>query len=368
MQRIQWVDVYKGLAILSVVLGHSGSPISASIYSFHMAAFFFISGYTTRLERYSFSELLTRRVRTLLLPFLAFNALFIALWTISGALGGSKVFSVARVTPATFSAQIKSIVFFLNTPIEIGGATWFLIALFLAAILCKALHDFSQSCRWPSWSVLALLTPIFWYFLDQARGRVIWPYDIDIACIGAFFYYSGYLAREHRVLEDHIRTFYAAPLSFLGLAAFNSLYWVQVNFPGREFSSFWNLVLASSCGTYALYWLATTLTRFQLLRRLLSRIGQESLAILAFHFLGFKLAFFALFLAGESPFSQMTSIVPERSLNGFWMLFTTVAVVFSLGAAWVIRRNPLTGEIFFGQRSPANASEAPLPANGNSDC
>jgi acyltransferase len=45
INRFNWVDNVKGLAIILVVLGHIASPFSAFIYSFHMPLFFIVSGF-----------------------------------------------------------------------------------------------------------------------------------------------------------------------------------------------------------------------------------------------------------------------------------------------------------------------------------
>lgn len=50
-KRIEWVDIYKALGIILVVVGHATGAFNNYIYQFHMAAFFFISGYTTNFDR-----------------------------------------------------------------------------------------------------------------------------------------------------------------------------------------------------------------------------------------------------------------------------------------------------------------------------
>ena len=44
-KRIEWIDIFKGLAIILVVIGHSTGQFNGYIYQFHVAAFFFISGW-----------------------------------------------------------------------------------------------------------------------------------------------------------------------------------------------------------------------------------------------------------------------------------------------------------------------------------
>ena len=42
--RISWCDIYKGIVIIIVVVGHATGKFNQYIYQFHMAAFFLISG------------------------------------------------------------------------------------------------------------------------------------------------------------------------------------------------------------------------------------------------------------------------------------------------------------------------------------
>lgn len=38
--RISWCDIYKGIVIILVVVGHATGKFNQYIYQFHMAAFF----------------------------------------------------------------------------------------------------------------------------------------------------------------------------------------------------------------------------------------------------------------------------------------------------------------------------------------
>ena len=49
-KRIDWIDIFKGLAIILVVVGHSTGLFNAYIYQFHVAAFFFISGWVAKFD------------------------------------------------------------------------------------------------------------------------------------------------------------------------------------------------------------------------------------------------------------------------------------------------------------------------------
>ena len=55
--------------VLLVVIGHTDSPVGGYIYLFHVAAFFFISGYTTNLSKGSFFEYSVNKFTSWMVPF-----------------------------------------------------------------------------------------------------------------------------------------------------------------------------------------------------------------------------------------------------------------------------------------------------------
>ena len=77
--RVEWLDILKGLAIILVVLGHlpcvhdRDSVYNIFIYSFHMDLFFCISGYTASLSLSHdprVGKFLWKRIVTLLIPYI----------------------------------------------------------------------------------------------------------------------------------------------------------------------------------------------------------------------------------------------------------------------------------------------------------
>ena len=46
--RLDWIDIAKGIGIISVLMGHNVSQLKPIIYAFHMPLFFILAGYTIR--------------------------------------------------------------------------------------------------------------------------------------------------------------------------------------------------------------------------------------------------------------------------------------------------------------------------------
>lgn len=91
MKRIVWIDIFKGLAILLVIMGHvcqmrfpiSGKWLSDIIYSFHMPLFLFLSGLFARkaveaADNRQVRGYIIKKARQLLVPF----AVWMILWCI----------------------------------------------------------------------------------------------------------------------------------------------------------------------------------------------------------------------------------------------------------------------------------------------
>ncbi|MDE6846690.1 MAG: acyltransferase family protein [Lachnospiraceae bacterium] len=98
--RNSYMDFLKGIAIISVIAGHSLSDIRGMdilfnlIYSFHMPLLFFVSAYIEEQNRAKYAEkegqMLFRRMSGLLLPYLSWTVIYAAidghLWE-AGAVG-----------------------------------------------------------------------------------------------------------------------------------------------------------------------------------------------------------------------------------------------------------------------------------------
>lgn len=77
-RRISWIDFYKGIAIILVVIGHisENNEINKFIYFFHMPAFFFISGY---LYKYK-DNFIKKKFQTIIIPYLFFAIFSYIYW------------------------------------------------------------------------------------------------------------------------------------------------------------------------------------------------------------------------------------------------------------------------------------------------
>ena len=126
------IDAAKGLALLSVVLGHVillHTFPSNWIYTFHMPAFFFLSGMTFRPEKYDgLLPFLKDKARKRLLPYLGITALAFFICMLRPAYR-------APVLNDGWSHQLLWIFYYTQPQNLYVGQLWFLVALFWAELM-----------------------------------------------------------------------------------------------------------------------------------------------------------------------------------------------------------------------------------------
>lgn len=116
--RIEWLDIAKGIAIILMVLGHTSipQPLSNFIWAFHMPLFFIASGIATDFCKKGFCAFTLHRLRTLMLPFMIYSIIVLGLYQIT--------------------AEPRSITSWLQQG-WLAYALWFIPVLFFASILAR---------------------------------------------------------------------------------------------------------------------------------------------------------------------------------------------------------------------------------------
>lgn len=179
-------DFIRGMAMLSVLLHHSGVEIGSYILAFHMPFFFVLSGYIgfENEKKEKFAPFVKKRFFRLMLPYYLFEAVNLILWQLQMVLEGNW----QDITEA-----LASVLLVVNTDGYTGlyGRLWFLPCMFVSDIFfyairrCTSAHK-SGLCLWAI-VVLALS----WVTAKVLTFRL--PLTIDTALFATFFMIFGYL-------------------------------------------------------------------------------------------------------------------------------------------------------------------------------
>ena len=165
--RIEWIDIAKGIGIILVVFGHVWRKNIPQnwLYSFHMPLFFFISGWLVDLEnlkKIRWIEFITKKALTLLVPYILFVILTYLYWII---------------VESHFRAFDK-------------GPLWFLLALLGVEIIAKAVSFLLKNRLWRHLLFLFVLVAFVLAGLSsqEIQGGMGWIIRI---INGTFWYLLG---------------------------------------------------------------------------------------------------------------------------------------------------------------------------------
>jgi fucose 4-O-acetylase-like acetyltransferase len=324
MPRVACLDIFKGILIILVVAAHTNSPFNIVIYSFHMPAWFLISGYL--YKKRNLEDLLVGKVTSLLVPFWVVN---IVTWAILLLLQAKKMSGLVLSTPVYFSSQQLIDLFIKFAPTnELMGATWFLPVLFGVSIVG---HAMIISCQKIGFHKYVLLGASFFLMLyGQAIGTKLLYIDLLLVC--QFFYISGYILSLNSIRVDKYK------LAMLTTVALGILLYQQYGYDkyfsiiGRTYNNIYLFILFTCAGSFLVHIASEFIaSRWQFGSRLLQMLGQQSLGILLFHFIGFKLYSVILVVVFHYNISLVqqfpTPLILEYPL---WYMYLIAGIIFSL--------------------------------------
>lgn len=133
-------DILKGIGILLVVIGHtgiSGLPYTY-IYSFHMPLFFFVSG--CFYKRRPLIEVLERKAKSLLLPWMSFAMLFFIAYTVIDAIKMQNL-------PEALSVNLSALNL-MDEHCTLFRSIWFLVCLFEVSVFYALLDRMPSYLKW----------------------------------------------------------------------------------------------------------------------------------------------------------------------------------------------------------------------------
>ncbi len=195
MKRIEWIDTYRGILILLVVLNHQSLQhivINESLSAIRMPAFFFISGLLLSDRYTDLKVFASRRFAQLIVPYFIFFLVNWLFWVVALSSGESDIF-----------APIKSMFFgCVNTE---GGEQninaaplWFITTLFMAEIYMFFVKSYLKTTA----KILVAITllAIIGYLSSQFLSFRM-PWNMEIALTAVFFYGLGYIVKREKLLD-----------------------------------------------------------------------------------------------------------------------------------------------------------------------
>ncbi|MBR1889229.1 MAG: acyltransferase family protein [Alloprevotella sp.] len=309
-------SICKALAIVCVVISHSGAPsfLTHFVFQFHVPVFFLCAGYFFK-EKYAsnWADFVGKKFNRLYLPFLRWSLFFLIvhnLWFYTGFLnttyGNAEGGVLAYYSWHIFSQRVWCIIFNMSGYDEFfAGSFWFFRALFIASLLfllCYKLFErISKSLRLSESPIgigLAIAVTFLllglWQSVEHltmtgvAQGGFREVQAVLLMALG--FVFSKYELAEQQVHRYVFKlNFPVAAVCLLYLLVSAWYYPTSMGFRANLLQ--WIcLPVAGVAGFFMLLWLSRLIDNkgWGWLADSLAYIGDRTLYIFAFHLLAFR--------------------------------------------------------------------------------
>ena len=309
-QRDSYIDVIKGIGIFSIVIGHASWDIQvdsntihigAFVYLYHLAIFFFCTGYLYKDVVDDYWKFVAKKLRGLYRPFIIYSFLYMLcrnLFIDMGILQGDKY------TGGMWLITFTNVLTF-NSIAELLSAFWFLPVLFFAICFYAAINyltrNFSSYFKHGGRVLCYLLIGIAGLFtVDQKYGLL---YNLQISYLMVPVIALGHYFALYKEILKKIVNVFGLVISFAIL-----VFVIESNVGIIELINFMiiNKLLfypVTLCGIWFCLCLGKVICRSSWLEKAFSIAGRMSLDIMALHFLSFKLVdYVACHVLGNTEF------------------------------------------------------------------
>lgn len=334
-KRIEWIDIFKALAIILVVVGHSTNKFNAYIYQFHVAAFFFISGWVAKMDAVSFGKDVYKKSMTLIVPLLTMVILYGILLNLLSVFHVYNYFYSEQSAPAV-TMLIKN--FITNgSMIDLLGAAWFIIVLFLCSLISHIIYILSGKNR-VTFGLFTALIYIYGYYRLKS-GNVL-PFGADIAIVAQGYYGIAFLIKQRTqniVIKNKTKNTVACISLFCTTFI---MVWMKETLNGRnlmdianrQMNSLWWCSIAVINGVLWLWALSqlVSIIKITFVKKIWSLIGKSTMGIMLIHFLLFRIVAALLAIMGIVTGSECKNLIPSTTVGEkYWWIYSIVAIVGS---------------------------------------
>lgn len=312
-------DALKGVAIILMVIGHSGCPayLRRFIYLFHMGVFFYVSGRYLNIKGIDVVHFLKKKGYGLYVPFVKWGGIFVLLHNVFYLLGW---YELSYSQTETIKHLLGTLMF--KDTEGLLGASWFLQSLFkallLTYIIClipiKKIQPIVVLCIYTiGWLLCAKHIHLF-YSLNREM--------VVTACV-----WLGYMTKKVKHIESW--RYYALSIVIL----LGGIWSYPIDLVGDEVGFYGALPLFTIAGVVLLLGIVRLLKKYA--NRLfvyLALIGQNTIPVFMLHFVGFHILSTFLVKLGIGHAQSLSSPTVLEGLNhNLWfVLYTLVGILIPL--------------------------------------
>lgn len=321
------ISVCKGLLIILMVVGHCGENvpylIRNTIYLFHMPCFFIISGFLFK-EQYlqDIKTFIKRKFKTLYLPFVKWGVIFFLL---------NSVFIKFNIYSHCFFTDYKEwgIKIFLMTRNEpLLSGFWFLRELLCSSIitilLLKIYTNLNISINFKTLSIAVLFFVLLAIGLNSFALK--FPLISSKTFLATAYFIFGYILKIYNKKPSLLLTVTGIIILFI----ISSFYSGHIDIKKHIYIYF----IVSLFGSYSFLYFSTYI---KIGTKFLDYIGKNTLYILTFHLLSFKIVSLIIIIIHQLPMERLSDY-PVINIQCYWILYSVIGIIFPLIMGELIKK------------------------------
>ena len=340
VERDPYIDILKGIGIISIVIGHSGGYIkllnlnlSTFVYLYHIMIFFFVAGFCFKKDNARQPYLyIGRRLGNTFPLFVGYSLFFIILH--------NYLLSYSFLNESQYFYNINDIISCcLNSLVfqhfeMMLGALWFIPVYVVALGFFSVLFSIAERYKYP-W-VLHLIFTVLTAILGVYVQNMYLAWHIQTSVLAIPVLYGGYFIKTYwKNLKKFVPKLGFIPAGII-------LYWIvtkpigSIELAQNQIISPWLFYPVTFIGIYFCLTLGRLLEHIKLSKKLFSYIGKDSYHIMALHFFAFKIVdsvYGTLTHAGSSAIR-----VFPCSFVFLWPVYQLAGIFFPLIFIGIIRK------------------------------
>lgn len=341
--RSNYWDIVKGLGIIAIVLGHSCYFIIAFVYLFHLAIFFFVSGYMYNEKKYGdtpFSYFGVRLAGTW--PrYVFYSAIFVLthnFFVKHGLYAGQELYNHTNI----LTAICNNVSFSMTESVQ--GALWFVPVWLVSSTMFAGTVWFgrfaSDYLKKPEAKLLLIAFAnvgmgLVGVFLNMRKCGI--AYNLQTAFLVVPIYFFAYSLRLFLPDFKKYTTWYGCLITVAILYLINTKLHIYIELASMNIPGLWFYVI-SVIGIYFVLSLASVAERLKPLSALLTFLGQYSFEIMALHFAVFKLVdlFYARFILQTIP--ENLPAFPTSFTHELWFFYLLFGTLVPVCIGWCLNK------------------------------
>lgn len=327
--RNESISIAKAMGILLMVLAHTWFSQYASqwINMFHMPLFFFFAGYCFK-EKYLESPIVFARKRVVGLykPFVKWSLIFLLLHNVFYVLhvyDGEYGFMGRASHPYGLEEMVQCALHIMTRMTDneqLLGGYWFLRSLLAGSLIGFMVIRSVRSAVVGGGILLAVTLALSYFNKDLPYFHVG-----DRETFAALFFIIGH-AYKVRECKFHQKVW--SILAALALVTIGAC-WLQTNMLQFLWWQVLPYAIVAVSGTLGTFYVASHIAQSDnRVKRMLVYVGNNTLTLLTWHFLSFKLVSLVIILTYQLPIARLAEfpVIKEYSAKGWFILYFVIGV------------------------------------------